>query len=114
MATQTTLDFNAADLAATESTRPLSKLEKWELFHAENPHVYRLISDRALDMKRRGFKRWSVEEIWNWLRWHKQCPTTGKPYALPNDFKKPYVDKLVADYPQLESMFKRSKKREGS
>lgn len=110
---QKTLDFNAAERAEIEATRPLTIDEAFAEFDRDNPDVYSAIRSRALRLHSEGFVRWSIEEIWNWLRWHRQCRTTGKPYALNNNYKKPYVEKLVAECPQLESFFVRKGKSNG-
>lgn len=102
---QTQLDFEAADKAEIEATRPKTWTEKFADFHAANPHVYEFIRDRAMKLKRYGHKKWSIEEIWNNLRWVKQCPTTGKPYSLNNNFKRFYVDLLLEREPSLEGFF---------
>lgn len=104
---QKTLDFAAAELAEIEATRPPTAAEEFAAFDAANPDVYDAIQARAIRLRGQGFKRWSIEEIWNWLRWHRQCQTTGKPYSLNNNFKKPYVEKLVAECPELETFFSR-------
>lgn len=115
---QQTLDFTAAERADINAARPLSKAEqkrrKFEAFHAANPHVYRLIVDRARQKQIEGYRSWAIEEIWNHLRWHLQCKTTGKPYRLCNDHKKPYVELLASQYPTLGEMFHRKGKRDGT
>lgn len=112
--TQTTLNFDAADRAEIEATRPPTAAELFEQFDRENPDVYDAIKTRAVGLCLQGYKRWSIEEIWNWLRWHRQCKTTGKPYALNNNYKKPYVEKLVAECPQLQSFFVRKGRADGN
>ena len=101
------LDWNSGDRAAIESTRPKTNREKFNQFDRENPHVYRSIRDRSLNLKRQGFARWSIMEIWQWLRWSMQCKTTGKPYSLNNNFTAYYADKLIAAEPTLADFFER-------
>lgn len=102
---QTTLNFAPAEIAEINATKPPTNRQVWEKFDESNPDVFEAIRQRALRLHSEGFKRWSIEEIWNWLRWHRQCRTTGKPYALNNNFKAFYVAKLVDENPQLDEMF---------
>lgn len=104
---QPTLNFDAAELAEIEAGQPKTPAQLFAEFDAANPDVYAAIRERSLRMAAHGFRRWSIEEIWNFLRWHRQCVTTGKPYSLNNNFKKPYVEKLVAECPQLANLFSR-------
>ncbi len=105
---QGTLNFEQGTWAAiAEDQRPLSKREQFARFHDENPDVYAAIRTRALDLKAAGFARWSIEEIWNWLRWTRQCKTTGKPFSLNNNHKPFYVEKLVDAEPRLAEFFER-------
>lgn len=108
---QRNLDFKSADMAAIAESRPLSREEQFQKFHSENPGVYEFIRDRALRLKRHGYSKWSIEEIWNNLRWVRQCKTTGKPYALDNNFKAFYVALLLDREPSLEGFFDVRKRR---
>ena len=104
---QTLLNFAAAERAEIEAHRPQTPREKFEQFDRENPGVYWQIRGRALELKRAGFARWSIMEIWQWLRWSRQCKTTGKPYALNNNFTAYYADKLMAAESELVGFFER-------
>ena len=103
---QTQLDFDAADRAAIESSRPLTRREQFEKFNDENPHVYDAIKNRALHFRKLGCDWWSIEEIYNHLRCIQQLKTAGDPeFRLNNNYKAFYVRKLMDEVDELKGMF---------
>lgn len=102
---QQQLDFDAADQAAIESTRPKTRRELFEAFHADNPQVYEWVKEYTQNKVDAGFKRWGFEAIWNDIRWNQQCQTSGKPFKLNNNYKAFYVRKLINEFPHLEGFF---------
>ncbi len=51
--------------------------ERFREFHEANPHVYTGLRELALEAKRRGRGRYSVEQLYCILRWHRSIRTRG-------------------------------------
>lgn len=105
--TQQVIQWTADEWAEIEATRPLTIDEQWQKFSSENPLVYSEIRRRALRLLAEGYRRWGFELLWNEVRWRRQCRTTGKPFAMNNNYKKPCVEQLVRECPELAAMFVR-------
>ena len=83
--------------------------ERYEAFHAENPHVLVEMLRMARERLARGDRRIGVKGLWEDLRSWLQ--TTGQPYKLNNSFTAIYARELVKLEPQLEGVieFRRRK-----
>ena len=79
--------------------------ERFEAFHALNPHVYSLLRRLSLDMKRAGARRWSIWSAANVLRWRYAVQTTGDTFKINNNLLQFYSRKLMAETPELSGFF---------
>ena len=57
-----TLD-RVANAAESHLTLPLTRQERFEVFHAKHPEVYALLVRLTRDVKRRGYSRYSMKAI---------------------------------------------------
>lgn len=80
--------------------------ERFEAFHAANPHVYRLLRSLALEMRNIGIHRSGVKFLVERLRWDYLVQTRGREkFKLSNDFTSRYARLLMAQEPALEGFF---------
>lgn len=84
----------------------ISISEKFEEFHALNPHVYELFvrySRMALD---RGFERFSAKAVFERLRWHLNFETRGDDtFKINNNYTALYARKTMEEYPEFVGFF---------
>lgn len=71
------------------------KLERFEEFHAANPGVYDTLAREARRLKEVGHKRYSIQALFEIVRWHRALQTTSdEGFKLSNDFK-PFYARLI-------------------
>lgn len=79
--------------------------ERFEQFHASNPHVYEALRKLALEMRGRGIPRYSIKGLFEQLRWLYALQTQGEEYKLSNDLTSRYVRLLIERNPELNGFF---------
>ena len=89
-----------------ETTLPvkLTTAERFEAFHAANPHVYRCLREKALELRRQGITRWGIKGLWEVVRWSR-ARTTGDFRKLNNNFPAFYARLLMRQEPELAGFF---------
>ena len=80
-------------------------LERFEMFHHANPHVYEKLVEIAFEAHSRGRRHWGIAALFERLRWISQFETTGDPYKLNNDYRAFYARQLMKDHPQFRGLF---------
>lgn len=86
--------------------QPLSKLAiKFELFHAQNPHVYPVLVGLARDMKRIGAKKGSIAQVFEVARWNISIQTNDPDYRLQNSYRAFYARLIMHQEPDLDKFF---------
>lgn len=85
--------------------------EKFEIFHAENPHVYDLFKKYSEMAFSRGFKRFSAKAVFERLRWHLNFETSGDVFKLNNNYTALYARKLVSEHPKFLNFFEMRERR---
>lgn len=78
--------------------------DRFEMFHAQNPHVYKLLVDLARQVKARGFTKYSINSLFERARWHYMFETTGDVFKLNNNYRSRYT-RLMQQEPDLAGMF---------
>lgn len=78
--------------------------ERFEAFHALNPQVYDALRGMALQMKRRGMRRYSIKAMWEVLRF-QGIAAHGDAYKLNNSFASAYARLLMEREPELDGFF---------
>jgi hypothetical protein len=92
---------------------PASIQARFESFHRNNPAVLRAIIQIARDAKSRGYKTWSINGVFEILRWsRKYAPlraqlqlTDGEGFALNNIFRSRYSRLVEEVAPDLKGFF---------
>lgn len=75
---------------------PPSRLrQKWERFHSENPHVMDAIHRVADEQRQAGYRRISMNRIFEILRADPRFFTDDKPWKLNNTYRSFYARELI-------------------
>ena len=80
--------------------------DRFNDFHAANPHVLRALRSLALQMRRSGRKRFGIKGLFEVLRWNYALQTRNPltDFKLNNSFTSFYARLLNMD-PELAGMF---------
>lgn len=78
--------------------------QRFQAFHAENPHVYAKLRELALQACASG-RKMGIAALFERLRWLSQVETAGDPYRLNNSYRAPYARLLMAREPSLRGFF---------
>ena len=81
--------------------------KEFEKFDQQNPKVWKLFVKFALDRANHGFKVYSVNAIFERVRWAMD-ETGHKKYrvSLPNNHRSFYARKFMEEYPEQEGFFR--------
>lgn len=83
----------------------LTLQERFERYHAENPHIYAALVELAWTWKRAGRKRCGIKMLWERLRWELGIQSKDEDFALNNNFHARFVRLIIENEPELASMF---------
>lgn len=84
---------------------PLSIRDKFHEFYYANPHVYWRLRELAVDLKHRGRDRYSINGLFEVLRWEHAMKTSGDTFKLNNNYRALYARALMNNEPELEGFF---------
>ena len=84
---------------------PASIESNFRLFHNHNTGIYDLIKKIAFDLKRRGFRKCSMDAIFHKIRWEYSIQTSGDKYKLNNNYASHYSRLLMSQEPELRGFF---------
>jgi hypothetical protein len=74
-------------------------------FHENNSHVYRKLVELARQVKAKGKARYSINSLFERLRWHFDIETEGSTFLLNNNFRSRYVRLISQQEPDLKGFF---------
>lgn len=81
--------------------------ERFELFHTNNPHVYRLLRRFALEAKARGRVCFGARQVYERARWFASFETdSDDQFKLNDNYISRYARKLMEDESELEGFFR--------
>jgi hypothetical protein len=85
---------------------PSAARHKFEQFHRDNPRVYELIARFIGEIREKGFRHYSINSIFERIRWHVDIETRAEdPFKLNNNYRSHYVRKIEQDFPHLKGFF---------
>jgi hypothetical protein len=104
-AEQLELDLDLAPVRPVP--RGLSIDEAFEIFHRENPHIYRNLRVLALAAVRSGRPRVGIRLLWEQLRWQYTMNTKHdeRDYAMNDHYHSRYARLLMRQEPELAGVF---------
>lgn len=85
----------------------------FERFHEANPHVYREIVGLCRKAKSRGLDHWSINGIFEVLRWKTAIKTDEEAPRLNNNYRALYARLVMKECPDLEGFFETRERRDG-
>lgn len=88
--------------------------ERFERFHAANPHVYGTLKAMALSLRNSGQRRWGIAALYEILRFQSAFRTNGDGFKLNNDYRALYARLLMKQEPELEGFFETRRRRNAS
>jgi hypothetical protein len=84
----------------------MSRLERafWR-FHHNNPHVYAIFSRLCRQVRARGFAHYSVDAIWQRMRWHFTIETSDPDFKLNDHHRAYYARYYLEQHPEAGDFF---------
>jgi hypothetical protein len=83
-------------------------------FHAQNQHVYGLLTNLARKVKEAGHERYSMQALFEQLRWHHDVELRSQePFKLNNNHCKFYARLIMQQEADLADFFETREQRHG-
>jgi hypothetical protein len=95
------------------ATRKPTIQERFERFHAENPHVYEMFVRFARQLRARR-ARGSAAMIFERMRWETAITTSDPHFKLNDQYTSRYARLAMAQEPDLAGFFEVRELRSGS
>lgn len=89
----------------TPAERKLSIQEQFALFHARNPHIYRLLVGLAREWVEAGHERCGIGMLFEVLRFRRGVHTSGDDFKLNNNYRSRYSRLIESEEPDLAGLF---------
>jgi len=80
--------------------------EKWWEFHTKNPKVWEMFKKFTFDVIDSGRKNYSVNAIFERIRWHTDIETKGDNFKLSNNHRAYYARHFNELYPEYDDFFR--------
>ena len=84
---------------------PKTPRERFAEFHADNPHVYRMLRSKALELKRAGRERFGMRCLWESMRFDMAVETETHDFKLNDHYPPAYSRLLMQREPELSGFF---------
>jgi len=79
--------------------------QRFEAFHAANPHVFDAIVRLAFKARSHGVQSYGMKGIFELLRWDYSLQTRGDVFKLNNIFTSRYARLVMDALPELDGFF---------
>lgn len=79
--------------------------QKFERFHSDNPHIYRILVRLARQAAKAGRRHFGIGMLYEQMRWSYFVQTTGEDYKLCNNYRSRYVRLIEKQEPDLKGFF---------
>lgn len=84
----------------------LSLREKFERYHAENPHIYHLFLKYTAEARAAGMTRYSANAIFERIRWHLNIEKPkDDTFKMNNNYRAFYARKLMEERTEFAGFF---------
>lgn len=81
---------------------------KWWDWHKKNPHVWELFVVYTFQVINTGRKNYSVNAIFERIRWHTDIETQGDSFKISNNHRAYYARYFHHCYPEHDGFFRTS------
>lgn len=105
------LSLDLAPIVTPDYSPRASIEERFEQFHASNPHVLAALESLAADYLAAGRERIGIGMLFEVLRYQSGIRTAGDAYKLNNDFRALYVRLIVERHPEWADAFETRTRR---
>lgn len=78
---------------------------RFDSFHALNPHVYVAIVSLARELRRQGWAKAGMKQIFEQLRWRFAVATRGDAWRMNNNYTAHYARLVMSREPDLAGFF---------
>lgn len=78
----------------------------WWEYHRQNPQVYELVEKFTFEVINRGKATYSINAIFERIRWHSEIETDGEEFKLSNNHRAYYARLFMHYHPEHEGFFK--------
>lgn len=93
--------------------RELTHEERWLAFHRAHPQVYKMLVELARDRKAAGQKHYSINRLFETMRYLKWAAWGDEPFKLNNNYRAFYARLLMLRCPDLDGFFRVRKQISG-
>lgn len=84
----------------------MDKLQaQWIAIRANHPELVEKLAELALDLKNRGYKRWSMDALFHVLRFQTALTTGNIGLKLNNNYTALAARDVMSEYPELDGFF---------
>ena len=84
---------------------PSARKARFDAHCHDHPDVYLMLVIFARKARQAGHNRYSVNTIWERLRWHSDVEARCGGYKLNNNFRALYARKVMAEHADLAGFF---------
>ena len=74
-------------------------------YHKENPQIWEAFKKYSFEAKKKGFKHYSANGIFEIIRWHTDVQSRDK-YKLNNNYRPDYARKMMDEFPEFKDFFR--------
>lgn len=85
--------------------------DRFQVFHAANPHVYAALRRLALRLRGQGVERYGIAGLFEVLRYEQALQTNGEDFRLNNSYRAFYARMLMDREPELKDFFEIRERR---
>ena len=86
--------------------------KKFREFHNENPQVWELLQKFTFQIIDRGYKNYSVNAVFERIRWHTAIETNDLEFKLSNNHRAYYSRMFMDKHPEYEGFFRTKELKE--
>jgi len=77
----------------------------FQQYHNDNPQIWEQFVKFSKQTKAKGFQNYSVNGIFEIIRWH--TPTSGNDkFKINNNYRPDYARKMMSEFPEFEGFFR--------
>ena len=74
-------------------------------YHKENPQIWEAFKNYSFEAKKKGFKHYSANGIFEIIRWHTDVQSRDK-YKVNNNYRPDYARKMMEEFPEFKGFFR--------
>jgi len=75
------------------------------IFESQNPDIYRYFVRFTFEVIKTGRTNYSVNAIFERIRWHTEIETRGSDFKLNNNYRAYYARMFMHEYPTFSGFF---------